>query len=188
MRRQAERFSDVPACPEAIVPVTWLLCPPALSGPRIGDVQGDLDIERGRRFHPKAFHYRGEGLERTQHCRSMTIKNKYIKRRRKPGPLSLEITEEQAGCGPVVGDCCPAVLSQGLKEDRSRAPAPTAWGQGLEPGVWTQLGPVEETVLRAEAVSPRCRGYPRARRLRLLSWRVSSTGVGWWGAGDLLCP
>ena len=29
---------------EAIVPVAWLLCAPAPPGPRIGGVQGDLDL------------------------------------------------------------------------------------------------------------------------------------------------
>lgn len=76
----------------------------------------------------------------------MTIKNKYIKRRKKPGPLSLEITEGEAGCVVRGGGLLPSGSQPRAERGQIPGPpAPTAWGQGA--GAWglTQLGPVEET-------------------------------------------
>lgn len=56
----------------------------------------------------------------------------------------------------VVGDCCPAVLSQGLERGQIPGPpAPTAWGLGAGVSGLTQLGTSgRNVVLKAEAVSP----------------------------------
>lgn len=91
-----------------------------------------------------------------QHCRSMTIKNKYTKRRRKLGPLSLEITEGEAGCVVRGGGLLPSGSQpRAGKGADPRAPCTHCMGAGgwsLGSDAFGASG--RNVVLKAEAVSP----------------------------------